>query len=132
MATEYKMAERSFFIDVVDDEECVRKALSRLFRSAGFQVRTFATGQEFLSAAGVNQPDCLVLDLHLPGMSGLEILKQMAQRGLNVPAVVITGHDEAGVREKAFLSGAAAYLLKPINDQELIASVIQSAQKSGE
>jgi FixJ family two-component response regulator len=121
------MNANGFLIHIVDDEEPIRKALSRLFLAAGFRVNTFASGDEFLKSLRSNFPDCLILDLHMPGLSGLDILHQLTQEGIRLPTVIITGHDEPGVRERALAAGAIDYLPKPLEGHELIQRVTEAA-----
>ena len=116
-------------IAVVDDEESVRKALRRLFRSAGMDVETFASGREFLDSLPLHRPDCLVLDLHMPGLTGRDVQQHLAQVQPRVPIVVITGKDEPGVRESVLAAGAADYLLKPLHDHTLIAAVTSASRE---
>jgi FixJ family two-component response regulator len=113
-------------VAVVDDDVSVRRALERLLRAAGFDVVIFASAQEFLYSLEAQQPDCLVLDLHMPGMNGLEVQRRLLQAGVRLPVVVITGHDEPQTRAQCLNAGAADYLCKPLNDELLIAA-IQSA-----
>lgn len=113
-------------IAVVDDEDSVRRALERLLRSAGMNVETFATGVDFLAGLEGRSLDCVVLDLHMPRVSGFEVQQQLARLGYSVPVVVITGHDTPESRSRALAGGAAAYLLKPIDEQVLL-DAIQAA-----
>ena len=110
-------------IAVVDDEESVRKALERLIRSAGFAVETFASGSAFLESARYAQPSCVVLDLHMPGMSGFEVQGALALEHAGVPVVIITGHDTPEARTRALRLGAKAYLCKPVDDEALLAAI---------
>jgi FixJ family two-component response regulator len=110
-------------IDIVDDEEAVRKALGRLFRAAGYEVETFATGHEFLDSLEKQRPDCVVMDLHLPGLSGLEVQQYLAMVTPDVPVIMITGRDEPGVKERLQAAGAVAYLRKPFEAHELLEAV---------
>jgi FixJ family two-component response regulator len=107
-------------IALVDDEESVRRALTRLLRSAAIDAHGFATGEEFLAAMDDLQPDCVLLDLHMPGMSGFEVLAQLRGR---LPVVVITGHDTPEAEARSLAGGAAAYLRKPVNDRVLLDAV---------
>jgi FixJ family two-component response regulator len=111
---------------VVDDEEPIRKALQRLLRAAGLEADTFASGREFLLSLSQRRPDCVILDLHLPGLSGLEIQQQLSLEKPNVPCIIITGKDEPGLRERALAAGAAAYLRKPL-DEKVLFEAISSA-----
>jgi FixJ family two-component response regulator len=117
-------------IAIVDDEEPVRKALQRLLCSYGMDARTFPSGTELLDAMVSYEPDCLVLDLHMPGISGFDLQEQLPQAGKRIPVVVITGDDKAEARERALGGGAAAYLIKPI-DERLLLDAISAAIASG-
>jgi CheY-like chemotaxis protein len=114
------------YVAVVDDEETVRKALRRLLRASGLQAEAFAGGQEFLAAAAQRQPDCVVLDLHMAGMSGLQLLRRLQAAPQRPPVVVITAHDEPEAREQCLAAGAAAYLRKPL-DERLLLNAISAA-----
>jgi FixJ family two-component response regulator len=110
-------------IAIVDDEEGIRKALGRLLRAAGLEAHGYANGQEFLTAAAERRPDCVVLDLHMPGMSGLQVLRKLKAIGLLLPIVVITAHDEPETREQCLSTGARAYLRKPLEDRLLLNAI---------
>jgi len=114
-------------IAVVDDDESVRKALKRLLRAANLDADTFASGRDFLDSLVVQVPDCIVLDLHMPGMNGLDLQLQLAHSGLQVPVVVITGHDEPLTRAQCLSAGAAAYLRKPLDDEALLDAIHRAA-----
>ncbi len=117
------MVRPRLLVAIVDDEESVRKALRRLFRAARHEAETFAAGREFLESLKARVPDCVVLDLHLPGMTGLSVLQHLRHYGPRVPVVVITGKDEPNLGETVLASGAAAYLTKPLDGQALLAAV---------
>ena len=108
---------------VVDDDAEVRVALTRLVASAGFAVETFASGAEFMRSVEDHEPDCLVLDLHMPGMSGFELQIALAVAHPALPVVVITGHDTPDSRERTLQLGAKAYLCKPVDDEDLLAAI---------
>ena len=110
-------------VAIVDDEESVRRALERLLRSAGFAVETFSTGAEFLLSLPEHAPACLVLDLHMPELSGLDVQMLIGREGFKVPIVVITGHDTPEVRARVIERGAKAYLRKPVDDMLLLAAI---------
>lgn len=110
-------------IAVVDDEESIRKALTRLMRSAGLEVQTFSSGPEFLKSLESRLPDCLVLDLHMPVMNGFEIQTRLAQTGPRIPTIVITGHDSPESREQAMGCGPAAFFRKPVDGQALLDAI---------
>ena len=108
---------------VVDDDADVRMALTRLVASAGFAVETFASGAEFLRSIEDHEPDCLVLDLHMPEMSGFDVQGALAVAHAALPVVIITGHDTPESRVRALQLGAKAYLCKPVNDEALLAAI---------
>lgn len=110
-------------IVIVDDDESVCRAIRRLVRSVAMDAETFSSGQSFLDlleAMPSFQPDCLILDVQMPGMNGLDVQEQLVKRGKTVPVIFITAHDEVGVREKALAAGATAFIRKPFNDELLI------------
>jgi len=113
-------------IAVVDDERPVRKALQRLLRSARIEVETFGSGEEFWESLLSHKPDCVVLDLHMPSMTGLEVLTRMREAGADVPVVVITGYDEPETRDRAMAAGASMYLCKPVNDKALLDAIAKA------
>ena len=108
---------------VVDDDAEVRVALRRLVSSAGFAVESFPSGAEFLRSVEDHEPDCLLLDLHMPGMSGFEVQLALSVGHATVPVVVITGHDSPDARGRALQLGAKAYLCKPVDDEALLAAI---------
>jgi FixJ family two-component response regulator len=116
-------------VAIVDNEASVRKALARLLRAAGFEAHEFASGMEFLDAIPVRRYDCVVLDLHMPGMSGFDLQRDDALARAGLPTVVITAHDEPGTRQKCLALGAAAYLRKPFDDKELLSAIDDAVAK---
>ena len=116
-------------VAIVDDEEGIRKALSRLLRASGLEAESYANGQEFLDAAAEHRPDCVVLDLHMPGMSGLQVLRKLKAAGQRLSIVVITAHDEPETRERCIDAGACAYLRKPLEDR-LLLNAISAAMRA--
>ena len=110
-------------ISIVDDDLSVRRALRRLVRSAGYAVETFASAREFLDSSPSGRTACLVLDIHLEGMSGFELQERMAADPVRIPIIFITAQDDAATRERARLTGAAAYLRKPFDEQVLLAAI---------
>lgn len=121
-------------IHVVDDDPAVIKGLRRLLHSWGMQVRTFASGEEFLSALRkAPQVDCSIVDLMMPGMTGLEVQEQMNQAGLDVPVIFMTAHEIEGAKEQALRGGAVGFLQKPFKEKalvELIRKAMQRRRKS--
>ena len=124
------MSRRRLLVAIVDDEEPVRRALRRLFLSAGIDVETFASGYELLGSVKAKPPDCVVLDLHLPGMTGLDVLERLAEANIRLPTVVVTGHDQTGLAEKAMAAGASIYLRKPLDEQSLLDSVAAAVREA--
>jgi FixJ family two-component response regulator len=108
-------------IAVLDDEPQFCKALARLLKTHGFEVVTFTRGEEFLAACDSRMSNCLLLDLHMPGLNGFDILERIAAR--HVPAIVITGHDQPGNAERVRAMGALDYFLKPVNESQLLAAI---------
>ena len=108
-------------IAVLDDEPRFCRALARLVKTYGFDVVTFTEGNEFLAACVSRPPDCLLLDLHMPGLNGFEVLESVAVRHL--PVVVITGHDQPGNAERVRDLGALGYFLKPVKETQLLAAI---------
>ena len=118
------MGANKLLISVVDDDAAIRKALRRLLSSADMNVATFDSGQAFLDSLANQSPDCLILDLHMPGISGLELLQGLSRIDVAVPTIVITAYDERAM--ECLAAGAQAYLRKPVDDQVLL-SAIESA-----
>ena len=110
-------------IAVVDDDEPVRAATTRLLRSLGFRVRAFATAGDFIGRSDPREIECLVLDVQMPGINGLELQAQLTASGHRLPIIFITGSDDAGERNKAFRAGAVAYLKKPFSDEALVTAI---------
>jgi FixJ family two-component response regulator len=117
------MPEHLPLIAIVDDEEPVRKALKRLLMSAGFEVDVYADGRAFLSSLRTRAPRCVVLDLHMPHVSGLEVQERLAAVRSTLPVIVITGHDSDSTRTTALANGASAYLRKPVDEQVLLDAI---------
>ncbi len=108
---------------VVDDDEELRLALDNLFRSVGLQARLFGSAAEFLKAAAVDAPGCLVLDIRLPGVSGLEFQGQLARMGIALPIIFMTGHGDVPMSVRAMKAGAVDFLTKPFRDQDMLDAV---------
>jgi FixJ family two-component response regulator len=113
-------------IAIVDDDPSAREGLQSLIRSAGWRVETFVSAQEFLVRPGAEAPSCLVLDLQLPGLSGLDLQKRMAEVGLEIPIVFLTGHGNVPASVQAMKGGAVEFLTKPF-DEEVLLQAIQEA-----
>jgi FixJ family two-component response regulator len=110
-------------IAVVDDEASVRVALQRLIRSAGLDVITFPSGAEILEFVQRELPDCIVLDLHMPNVTGFDVQARLSERGIHVPVIVITGHDTEETNARACAGVVSAYLLKPVDDRVLLDAI---------
>lgn len=113
-------------IYVLDDEPMFCKALARLFKSHGLGVCTFARGEELLVACASRSPDCLLLDLHMPGLSGFEVLERIDVK--RVAVFVITGHDQPGNAERVRALGAREYFLKPVNEAQLLEATTKALE----
>jgi FixJ family two-component response regulator len=108
---------------VVDDDESLLRALRRLLDATGFRVETFSSAEKFLGSEHRTRADCLVLDVHLGGLSGLDLQEQLATSGVRTPVVIITAHDDRRTRERAQRAGAVEYLRKPFDDESLIDAI---------
>jgi len=114
---------------VVDDDVSVREALESLVRSAGFEVETFASAQDFLDHRKADKPSCLVLDVRLPGLSGLDLQKRIIEANREIPIVFITGHGDVPTSVRAMKAGAVEFLTKPFSDQDLLDAIGQAIQR---
>ncbi len=114
---------------VVDDDPSVARALNRLFRVAGFRLVSFATAQTFLDQQNLESPSCLVLDVQLPDLNGLDLQKELKDRGWTLPIVFITGHGNVPMAVEAMRAGAVHFLPKPFDNRELLAAVLQALER---
>lgn len=133
------MSEPDPIVFVVDDDESVREALKRLLRSVGLAAETFASAHDFLQHERPDRPACLVLDIRMPRMSGLDLQRELASAETTPPIIFITGHGDIPMAVQAMKDGAVEFLQKPFNDQELIDAIhraiecdIQARSKSAE
>jgi FixJ family two-component response regulator len=117
------MIEERAVVFVIDDDLSMRLALEDLVRSVGLEVRAFAAPQEFLQSKPPDAPGCLVLDVRLPGMSGLTFQKELVKEGLALPVIFITGHGDIPMSVRAMKAGAAEFLTKPFHDQDLLDAI---------
>ena len=117
------------FISVVDDDDSVRESLRGLLRSVRFGVEVFASAVEFLTSDRVSATDCLILDVRMPGMSGLEVQRQLLASEREIPIVFISAHGDEGLRSRALKGGAVDYLLKPFSEEALL-NAVQKALRS--
>jgi FixJ family two-component response regulator len=123
------MAERKAIVFVVDDDASVREGLGSLIRSAGLRVETFASAQEFLFRPRADVPSCLVLDVRLPGLSGLDLQKRLAEVNSEIPIIFITGHGDVPTSVRAMKAGAVEFLTKPFVDRELLDAIQQAIKR---
>jgi FixJ family two-component response regulator len=114
---------------VVDDDMSIRDALSTLIRSVGLEVRTFTSSAEFLDAALPDVPTCLVLDVRLPGLSGLDLQRELSRTGVQIPIIFISGHGDIPMTVRAMKAGAVEFLLKPVREQDLLDAITQAIEK---
>lgn len=119
------MTARQPVIAVVDDDEIVRRSIKRLINSLSFPVEDFASGEEFLKSLSNNRPACMLLDLHMPGLSGIEVIEALQTRRINIPTIIITGNTRADVRDRCLDAGAVGYLEKPL-EREVVLAIIQT------
>ena len=117
------MVEQRAVVFVIDDDSSMRLALEDLVRSVGLEVRTFAAPREFLESKPPDVAGCLVLDVRLPGMSGLTFQKELAKEGLALPVIFITGHGDIPMSVRAMKAGAVEFLTKPFHDQDLLDAI---------
>lgn len=110
-------------VAVVDDDASVRKALGRLLRASGYKVKVFASGAELLESIDAQALECIVLDVHMPSVNGLDVQATLLARGIKVPIIFITAYDDNALRERALKQGAAAYLRKPLTEQTLLNAI---------
>lgn len=117
-------------IAIVDDDAGVRRALRRLLTSLDYRPTVFASGEAFLDSLGAERPRCVLMDLHLPGLKGIDVLDRLRAGGVALPVIVITGLDQPGMRERCLTAGAASYLTKPL-DRSALGSAIERATTAG-
>ena len=110
-------------LSVVDDDEMLCESLPELLREFGFAARAFSSGQEFLASDYVDQTRCLILDVAMPGMSGLEVQEELKRRGRAIPIIFITGQKDEDIRKQALRQGAVNVLYKPFSDSALLEAV---------
>lgn len=119
----------SAIVFVVDDDPSVREALDSLLRSVRLGVQTFASAQDFLASKRPRMPSCLVLDLQLPGLSGLGLQQELAKANIRIPIIFITGHGDIPTSVRAMKAGAAEFLTNPFGDQDLVDAIRQCIER---
>jgi len=117
-------------IAIVDDDEPLREALGSVMKAAGFSPRTFASAEEFLACDDCDDTACLVLDVRLPGMSGIELQKQLSKTNSRLPIVFVTAHGDATLRDSLMRAGAAAFLYKPVRSDALLKEIRRALEQS--
>jgi FixJ family two-component response regulator len=116
-------------VAIVDDDASVREGLCSLVRSAGWRAETFASADEFLARARAKAPNCLILDLQLAGLSGLDLQKRMAEVNLETPIVFLTGHGDIPASVQAMKAGAVEFLTKPVDEQNLLGAIEDAIER---
>jgi FixJ family two-component response regulator len=116
-------------LSVIDDDGRLRESLPELLREFGFAARAFSSGQEFLSSSYVNETRCLILDVTMPEMSGLDLQQELKRRGQAIPIIFISGQKDEDIRKQAFTQGAMRFLYKPFSDSDLLEAVNAALDK---
>jgi FixJ family two-component response regulator len=117
-------------IAIVDDDEPLREALGSVMKAAGFSPRTFASAEQFLACDDCDETACLILDVRLPGMSGIELQKHLSQTNSQLPIVFVTAHGDAALRDALMRAGAVALLYKPVRSDALLKEIRRALQES--
>ena len=117
-------------ISIVDDDESVRTALKSLIDSVGFRAEVFCSGEEFLKSPVVSQTDCLITDVRMPGMTGLELQERLNAAGASVPIVFISAHEDKEARARGLRAGAIDFLQKPFSEESLLGAISAGLDKS--
>lgn len=123
------MSETDAMVFVVDDDVPMRESLKNLIRSVGLRVELFSSAQEFLRSKRLDLPSCLVLDVRLPGLSGLDLQKRTTEAGMEIPIIFITGHGDIPMSVRAMKAGAVEFLTKPFRDQDLLDSIQEALER---
>ena len=114
---------------VIDDDESIRESLKSLLRSVGLGVETFASAQEFLQSTRPDVPACLILDVRMPGLSGLDLQRDLTEANIHIPIIFITGHGDIPMSVRAMKAGAVEFLTKPFRDQDLLDAIQQALER---
>jgi FixJ family two-component response regulator len=114
---------------IIDDDHGIRRAIQDLVESVGLRAEAFATGQEFLNRQRTSEPSCLILDVRLPQMSGLDFQRELSETGVQIPIIFITAHGDIPMSVRALKSGAVEFLTKPFRDQDLLDAIQQALQR---
>src|SRR3546814_622592 len=122
-------SDQKAIVHVVDDYASMREALQNLFRSIGIEARTYATARDFLTTAVLDAPGCVVIDIRLPDMNGLDFQALLTQTGVRLPVVIMTGYGDIPMSVRAMKSGAVDFLPKPFNDQDMLDAVLAAIER---
>lgn len=123
------MSDADAIVFVIDDDESIREALKSLIRSVGLSVETFASAQEFLQRRRPDVPACLILDVRMPGLSGLDLQRELTDANIHLPIIFITGHGDIPMSVRAMKAGAVEFLTKPFRDQDLLDAIQQALER---
>jgi FixJ family two-component response regulator len=124
------MAKAPIRVAIVDDEVSVRTALARLLSASSFEPTTYSSAREFIDSIRTDIPECLVVDVHMPDFTGLDLQRYLNRIDKKIPTVVITAFDDAGVRERSTASGAKAFLTKPLHGPTLIDAILRATGRA--
>ncbi|MBC7667963.1 MAG: response regulator transcription factor [Gemmatimonadaceae bacterium] len=122
------MADRRM-IHIVDDDEAIRRSAGFMLKTSGYAVTTFASGVAFLSAAKTVEPGCVLLDVRMPDLDGLEVQRQLAERGVSMPIVVLTGHGDVSIAVRAIKAGAVDFIEKPFEKIVLLSAIVAAFER---
>src|SRR5215471_6536491 len=123
------MREAESIVFIIDDDSLYRASTERLVRSVGFSVESFQSAADFLNSRRPNVPSCMVLDVRLPGSSGLDLQRELAEAGVHLPIIFVTGHGDIPMSVQAMKAGAVEFLTKPFRDQSLLDAIRQAIQR---
>ena len=123
------MADRAIRVAVIDDEVSVRKALARLLSAASFEPQTYGSAQEFLDSLKTGEPDCAIIDIHMPDISGFDLYRHLLREKRSIPVIVITAFDDAETRRQCLAAGAIRFLTKPLHGPALIEAIIAATHE---
>ena len=117
---------------IIDDDPSMRQAITTLIETVGLNSQTYSSGQEFLQSPRLDVPSCLVLDVRLPGLSGLNLQRELSERGMNIPIIFISAYGDIPMSVQAMKAGAVEFLTKPFRDQDLLDAIAQALARDGE
>src|ERR1700726_3274821 len=123
------MKEAESIVFIIDDDALYRASTERLLRSVGFSVQSFQSARDFVSSQRPNVPSCLILDVRLPGLSGLDLQRELAEAGVHLPIIFVTGHGDIPMSVQAMKAGAVEFLTKPFRDQSLLDAIRQAIER---